>query len=165
MADTNVGVTVEVKIIAHIVGDDSSVTQKVIKEYRTTLAEGTGANQSGTQWWSPARSLASTSEDLNVDGELDFQGVATGLNNLKVLMVHNTSSTASNNLAVGGASGNQLVNWVADGSDIVNVGPEGLLLLVSPVDGYAVTASTGDLLKVNSPSATVAYDILMVGDH
>lgn len=52
---------------------------------------------------------------------------------------------------------------MANATDIVHVGPGGILILTSPVDGYAVTAATGDILKIDSGAATINYTIVIWG--
>ena len=128
-----------------------------------TLATGTGANQADVLWHD-TRTLTATSEDLDLAGSLtDAFGDTVTFVKVKGILIHNKSTTATEILAVGGAASNQLINWVANNSDIVNIGPDGVLLLWSPVDGYAVTASTGDLLKIDSGSDTITYDIVIIG--
>lgn len=128
-----------------------------------TLATGTSANQADLMWHD-TRTLTATSEDLDLAGSLtDAFGDTLTLVKVKMILIHNKSTTATETLAVGGAAANQFVNWIGNSSDIVNIGPDGLLLLWSPVDGYAVTAATGDLLKIDSGSDTITYDIVVIG--
>jgi len=128
-----------------------------------TLATGTAANQADKMWYD-SHSLAATSEDLDLAGSLtDVFGNTVTFVKVKAIIIHNKSTTATENLAVGGAAANQFINWVANASDIVNVGPDGILFLWSPIDGYAVTAGTGDLLKIDAGSDTIAYDIIIIG--
>lgn len=72
----------------------------------------------------------------------------------------------TNNVVVGGAASNGFINWVGDATDVINVRPGGVFMLVAPDStAYAVTASTGDILKVaNSSSGTsVTYTIVIIG--
>ena len=41
----------------------------------------------------------------------------------------------------------------------------GLLLLVSPIDGYAVTAATGDILQLDPGADTIDATLLLAGDN
>jgi len=45
----------------------------------------------------------------------------------------------------------------------VNVGPDGYLLVWSPIDGYAVTATSADILQIDPGANTIAYDIVIIG--
>lgn len=128
-----------------------------------TLATGTGSNQADKMWYD-TRTLAATSEDLDLAGSLvDVFGNTVTFAKIKAIIIHNKSTTATENLAVGGAAANQFINWLANASDIVNVGPDGILFLWSPIDGYAVTAGSGDLLKIDAGSDTITYDIIIIG--
>jgi hypothetical protein len=131
-----------------------------------TFTDGAGANQVD-QVWSDTRTLsASATEDLDLAGVLTNSfGVTVSFARVKVLWVAPASGN-TNNVQVGGAAAAQFVNWVANSSDIVNVRPNGGFLLVAPdATGYAVTATTADLLKfANSAAGTgVTYDIVIIG--
>ena len=115
--------------------------------------------------WHDTRSLAATSESLDLSGSLtNAWGTSILFTCIKGILIHNKSIVAGENLAVGGGS-NPFINWVANASDIVNIGPDGILLLWNPsAAGYAVTAGTGDILKIDSGAATLSYDIVLIGE-
>jgi hypothetical protein len=127
------------------------------------LTSGTGSDQSDLLFWD-TRTLTATSENLDLAGSLSdvFDNTLTFVK-IKAIVIQNTSTTATENLAVGGAASNQFINWVANSSDIVNIGPSGIFVLWSPIDGYAVTAATGDLLKIDAGSDTITYKIVLIG--
>lgn len=55
---------------------------------------------------------------------------------------------------------------MANSSDIINIRPGGALILLAPdATGYAVTAGTGDLLRIanSAGSTSVTYDIILIG--
>jgi hypothetical protein len=79
---------------------------------------------------------------------------------------HPRGETNTNNVLVGGAASNAWVGWVGDVTDVVKVKPGGTFVWIAPdVNGGAVTAATGDLLKVaNSSSGTsITYDVIIIG--
>ena len=132
-----------------------------VMELAKGLAAGTGDNQVNLAW-SDRRSLAATSEDLDLSGGLTGAfGDTLTFSKVKVIVIRNNDDT--DNLTVGGAAANQFASWVADASDKVVIAPEGYLVLVAPLDGYAVTAGTADLLKVDAGAATISYDIAVIG--
>ena len=58
------------------------------------------------------------------------------------------------------------INWVGDPTDKISVRPGGAFILIAPdATGYAVTAATGDLLKIANSAGTtsVTYDIIIIG--
>ena len=70
-------------------------------------------------------------------------------------------------MLVGGAATNAFINWVGNATDIITVQPNGIFFLMNPTaGGYAVTAATGDILKIaNSGAGTsVTYDIIIIGE-
>ncbi|MFA6690743.1 MAG: hypothetical protein WCR98_02050 [Saccharofermentanales bacterium] len=72
--------------------------------------------------------------------------------------------STSQTITVGGAAANQFINWVADSINKINIQPEGFFCLAAPNAGYAVTASTGDLLKIaNSAGASCSFRIALIG--
>ena len=127
------------------------------------LTSGTTTDKADLLWWD-TRTLAATSEDLDLAAGLtDTFGNVLTFVEIVGLAIKNTSTTTAEILAVGGAAGNQFINWVANSSDIVNIDPDGILFLWSPLDGYTVTAGTGDLLKIDAGAATITYEIVIIG--
>jgi hypothetical protein len=93
------------------------------------------------------------------------RGATLTFTKIKAILVKAAEGN-TNNVVVGGAASNGWVGPFGDVSDTVAVKPGGTLLLVAPnAAGYAVTAGTGDILKVaNSGAGTgVTYDIVIVG--
>ena len=131
-----------------------------------TIADGTGANQANAVWSDTRTLSASASEEHDLAGGLtDIYGTTRTFTIIKAIFV-SAAAANTNNVLVGGSASNAFVNWVESATDIVTVHPGGMMMVVAPdATGFAVTASTGDLLKVaNSSSGTgVTYDIIIVG--
>lgn len=131
-----------------------------------TLASGTGADQADQLWTDTRTIAASGTDDLDLAGSLtNALGATATFARVRGLYVAAAAGN-TNNVLVGGAASNQFINWVADATDKVVVRPGGFLLLANrDATGYAVTASTGDLLRIaNSGSGTgVTYDIAILG--
>lgn len=130
------------------------------------LSDGTGAG-SADLLFSDRRTLAaSTSESLDLAGSLtDAFGATITFARVKAIYIAAASGN-TNNVLVGGAASNGFATWVGDATDVVVVRPGGALLLAAPdATAYAVTAATGDLLKIaNSGSGTsVTYDVVIIG--
>lgn len=130
------------------------------------LGTGTGANQADRVWSDQRTLAASANEDLDLSGVLtDAFGNTVTLARVKGLVVVAASANA-NNVIVGGAALNAWSTWAGDPTDTVVVRPGGLMALYAPdATAYAVTAATGDLLRVaNSGAGTsVTYDIIVIG--
>lgn len=131
-----------------------------------TWTSGAGADQA-QQMFTDSRTLtASTTETLDLAGSLT-NGFGQTITFTEICAIYIEALSANtNNVLVGGAGSAQFINWVGASSDIVTVRPGGILLLVArDADGYAVTAATGDILKMwNSSSGTsVTYKIVIIG--
>lgn len=129
------------------------------------ITDGTGEYQAQLLWNDTRQLAASASESLDLAGGLtDAFGLTLTFTAVKALIVEAAAGNV-NDVVVGGAASNGFATPFGDATDAVKVKPGGKLVLIAPETGYAVTASTGDLLKVaNSSSGTaVDYTITVVG--
>ena len=130
------------------------------------LTSGTGANQASKVFDDTRTLAASTTEDLDLAGSLvDAFGATLTFTKIKGLVVAAHADNV-NNVVVGGAASNGFINWVADATDKVVVRPGGVFALFAPdATAYAVTAATGDLLRIGNSGAgtSVVYDLVVVG--
>lgn len=161
MAETVNGITIRVQIVGSVTGDNG-VRQPIDISYEKSFTDGTGTNQIGNVFWKDNRALNATSETIDLDGTTDFQGASTSaFNNVKWMFFQNNSTTTTEVLTIGGGDFSPMF---ADPTDKIKVGPAGIMLLVSPVDGYAITASTGDgLLLATNYNGT--YDMALGVDN
>lgn len=129
-------------------------------------SSGNGSGQADAVWADTRTIAASSSEALDLAGVLtDVFGNLLTFARIK-LMYFAASGNNANNVLIGGAAANAFVNWVADATDVVTLRPGGAFFLAAPgATGYAVTAGTGDQLKVaNSGAGTgVTYDVVLIG--
>jgi hypothetical protein len=130
------------------------------------LADGTGAAQADLLWHDQRTLAASGSESLDLAGGslTDALGTALTFARVKGLIVAAAAGNTTEVL-VGGAATNAWASWVDAADNEVVVRPGGVVALLAPGTGYAVTADTGDLLQIaNSSSGTsVTYDIVIIG--
>jgi hypothetical protein len=142
----------------------ASSPASLVKSFGWT--DGAAINQANRVWTDRRTLAASGTENLDLAAVLlDAFGTAITFARVRALIVA-AASTNTNNVLVGGAASNGFVNWVSDATDVVVVRPGGLLALVAPdATAYAVTAATGDILKVTNSAGTtgVTYDIAIVG--
>ena len=123
---------------------------------------GTGNNQLDKVFADMRTLTGGASESLDLAASLvdSFGGTIT-FAKLKVLLIRNLSATQI--LTIGNGS-NPLINWVGAGTHTVIIPPMGMLLLVAPLAGYAVTPDTGDILKIaNSATNPCDYQIVLAG--
>ncbi len=133
-----------------------------------TLADGTGVGAANVMFAGQRTLAASTTEDLDLNGTAlqDVLGVNVGLLRVKALYVAAAAGN-TNNVVVGAAATNPWATLLnATGTVTLRPGAK-LLVTAGAADAttWAVTAGTGDLLKIaNSGAGTsVTYDIIVIG--
>lgn len=147
--------------------DLSTVQQAYTYSKAFPLVNGTAANQANQLFMDQRTITASSSENLDLYGGLtNAFGTTINFASIKGIIIYAASSN-TNNVIVGGDATSGFANWISDTSDEIVVKPGGLFALVDPgADGYAVTDSTADILKItNSSSGTsVTYDVILIGE-
>lgn len=130
------------------------------------FTDGTGANQAQKLFTDQRTLSASANESLDLSGVLaDVFGAAITFTKIKAILVKAADGN-TNDVVLGGAASNAWVGPFGASTHTVAVKPGGTVMFVAPdANGYAVTAGTGDLLKVaNSAGGSgVTYDIVIVG--
>ncbi len=131
-------------------------------EYTGKFRNGTGANKVGVVF--SGRFSISAAEDHDLRGGL--LSVASGSNVpfpiVCGVFLKNLSTTTGQYVTIGGGS-NPFISWLGATGDGIRVGPGGFFSLWSPVDGYATTADTADILRVTPVTGTIAYELCVVG--
>ncbi len=160
-------VTVELTGLLTTALDFSSPASPVDIRQQFDLAPGTGAGQADKIWTDQRTLAASATEDLDLAGVLvDAFGAAITFARIKAILIRAAAGNA-NNVVVGAAASAQWSTLLgATGTVILRPGAVALVAAgAADATGYAVTATTADLLKVaNSGAGTgVTYDIAVVG--
>lgn len=128
------------------------------------LADGTAIDQADMAWWDTDRNLNATTENIDLAGSLtDAFGATATFVKVKGILVHNKNTTAGETLKIGGAASNAFLLF-DNATDIYELGPDGVFVVWEPsAAALPVTASTGDILKMDAGSANITYDIVVVG--
>ena len=128
------------------------------------LANGVSAGQADMVWSDRRQIAASTTEDLDVDdgGLTDAFGTTFTIAKLKILVIVADGSNTNNLVVLGDANSVPILDTAAA---TIDVEPGGILVIASPAAGYAVTASTGDIVQVanGGGGSVVDYDVLIIG--
>lgn len=131
-----------------------------------TLASGTGAGKADKAYTARRTLAASATEDLDLDGVLtDAFGATITFAKIKGLFIA-AAAANTNGVVVGAASSNAWASLLNTTGTITLRPGTALALVAGAADtGYAVTASTGDVLKVanSAGGSPVTYDICIVG--
>ena len=126
------------------------------------FATGTGSNQQDLVH-SDTISLAGATTGLDVAGGLtDAFGTAITMVEVTSITIVNNSTTTTEVVTIGAAT-NPLLNWIAASGDGVVIGPGGVFHISSPIDGFAVTAGTGDILTLDPGADTISVDYIICG--
>jgi hypothetical protein len=155
---------IRVTLESVVLGPDGT-RSVVVREYDKSFGDGTDANSIGYVWNDESRSLATTTETLDLDALVDFKGATmTDNNTVKVLWLEDLGSTSGQTLKMGGGDFASGTGPLVDSSDKLVCQAGGLVLMVAPINGYPITASTGDGLTIES-SAAMNYRLTLAGDN
>lgn len=131
------------------------------------LDTGTGAGKADLRFTDTRTLLASATEDLDLAGVLlDAFGAALTFVRIKGLFI-SASAANTNNVVVGAAASNAWATLL-NATGTITLRPGDTFAAMSgaaQTTAWAVTAGTGDLLKVANSAAgsSVSYDIVIVG--
>jgi hypothetical protein len=148
----------------------STVTDSSKLEYNRSLADGTDDDEVDKLWHDLRGLPPETFEDIDLTAlvqTLYGNAIAIDLAKVKVLMIVNQSTTAGDDLLVGGAgAGNNA--WTApfdgDADAKIVVPPDSTLLLVNKTTGWAVAGGSSDVLRIENETLNlVPYKILIAG--
>lgn len=133
----------------------------------TSFTDGEAANEAEVAFTDQRTLAASANEELDLSGTAiqDAFGTDVAFTSIKCMIIKAATGN-TNNVLVGGAAANAWSTWASDDTDEVIVVPGGTLCLIAPdAAGYAVTAGTGDLLRIENSSGgtSVTYDITLIG--
>lgn len=179
MADS-LSATIKASIIATFSNDltNSTGTSSVTLDFpfSLTTSDGTTTNKADKAWPSKARSLSgATSETIDI---YDFGAIDIGtgggegplgntitLTEIVAIIIQN-NSTSTGNLTIGGDGTTAAWNSIFNASDTAELGPfppGGFFIISAGADpAFAVADTDNHLLKMAS-SATLTYDLLIIG--
>lgn len=135
--------------------------------YSDSLADGTAADQANRIYLYESTLAATTALNLDLAGTLtDVFGSVITMARIKVIYVELTGDTAGGPILVGGHATLGVDNWLESATDhdtdqpSVRVRRPGVFLLsTTDATGYAVTATTEDMLRIYNEHATIAATI------
>lgn len=147
--------------------DLTTITDPLQFRRAVSLTDGTAAGQANKVFHDRRTLAASATEDLDLSGVLlDAYGAAITFARIKGIIISAAAANV-NNVVVGAAASNQWVTLLNSTGTLTLRPGASFAALTGAADGtgWAVTAGTGDLLKVaNSGAGTsVEYDVIVVG--
>jgi len=164
--------TISLEVLARIRGtvsaapDAGTATCPISESVTHTLANGTAADQANAVYVDAFSISASSSTSIDLAGSLtDPLNNAVVFTAIKSILLE-ADSTNTNNIILGNGT-NPFVGPFGAGTHTVAVEPGGVMLLATrSAAGWAVTAGTGDILKLANSGAgsAVTGRIVIVGE-
>lgn len=130
------------------------------------LANGTGASQANALYFDQRTVLTTANDDLDLSGVLATQGIPLVFTSIKYVLIAISAPDGTQKLNVGpkGVTNAWAGPWVGGVGATVYEEVWDWRDWSNPYSGWTVTAGTGDILRINNPSAvTVTYIPLIVG--
>lgn len=147
--------------------DLSTVADGSKLEYSAAIADGVAADQCDKIWHDTRSLAAGASDDLDLNAltqTLFGSTVTINLAKVKFVLVVNTSTTAGDDLTVGGAAGQEWSAWAGGAGHKARVPADSCLLLSNKKNGWTVVNGASDTLRIsNVGAAAVSYKIVLVG--
>lgn len=146
---------------------DLGVAQKRHVTYpdarRHVWENGVGSNQAD-RVWSDRITLAAAAQTLDLAGALTSKLDGTTVTFVEVVAIYifNRATASGYTLTVGNATA-PVTTIVGASAHTIKVGAGGELLLTSPIDGFGVTATTADGLKLDPGANTFDVDVIIIG--
>jgi len=161
---TNIDVNVRALLTgANDIGD---VAANLARNFSANWGSGTAMGQADLIWGDTNTLAASANTDIDLAGVLTnpLGGTLTFARIRLILVIASAGNT--NNVVLGNAASNQFVGPFGAATHTAAVRPGGMFMAAAPdTTGWAVTAGTGDLLRVANSAAgsTVDYSIMVIG--
>lgn len=159
----NVQVKVGAKLTgAATVGENAhSITLDLVKAF----ADGAGLNQAEQVYAKSAQLAASGVDSLDLSGALtNGVGASVAFTKIKVIII--TAATTNQSTITVGGNAAAFASFLGGATQTLVVRPGGVFVLVAPdAAGYAVTASTADVLDITNDDGSNAadYSITLIG--
>lgn len=163
--DVNAKIQVRLSATGTGTGDLGAPTVSTSVDRNLTLTPGTDAVTKADILWKDTRTLAaSATEDLDLTGALtDAFGATVAAAEIVAIYIE-AAPANTNNVVIGAAASNAFVGPFGAATHTLALAP-GMFIPFVNQNGWAVTAGTGDLLKIaNSGAGTsVTYSIIVIG--
>ena len=148
--------------------DLSTVADSAILEYSESLADGTAVDTADKVWHDTRSITTGANDDLDMTAlthSIFGSTVTITFAKVKAILIVNTSETTGDELRIDTSVANAILTpFASSATTKIEIGADSALLLSSKKDGWAVTAGTGDILRIHNPNAgTVSYKIVIIG--
>ncbi len=130
----------------------------------TNYTNGTGDGQQTKIYHDQLTVNDAADLDLDLSGSLtDKLGNTVQFTKVKSILVKNLNTATGENLIMGGSAANAFQTHLGGTNPSISIGPKGAIGIDSPLDGYAVTAGTGDILRFTGSGGNITFDVVIEG--
>ncbi|MBS0187289.1 MAG: hypothetical protein JSS51_04425 [Planctomycetes bacterium] len=134
-------------------------------DWTTNYQDGTGSGKAQKLIVKQGSISSGANLDLDLAGVLtDVFGNTITLAKIKAIAIRNKATGTGVNLLVGGSATNPVSTILGGTSPSLKIGPTGFWLHNSPVDGFAITGGTGDILRLTASGGAVDYELVIFGE-
>lgn len=159
-------INIRAQFLEAISQDLGAKNQNVDKSKVIHLVDGTGLGQASKIWADSGSQVQSVNTDLDLNGSALTGAFGTvSFTKIKGILVFAGDSNPGN-LVIGNVT-NGIVAPFGAATHSMAVAPGGVFMNVNPqAAGFALTASSADLLRIASAATTgtYTYDIVIIGD-
>ncbi|MEA3042974.1 MAG: hypothetical protein QOH47_812 [Sphingomonadales bacterium] len=168
---TTLAATLKLSLACSLIGSSDMTPlprHDFIETFEMLFSDGAGADQAQNVFCDERTLAASATENLDLAASLtNALGSTITFTAIKaILIVANAGNT--NNVVIGGAATNTFTGPFGDATDKINLGPGDVFLVTRRgATGLAVTADTGDILKIANSGGTtgVTYRVVIIGEN
>ncbi len=157
-------ITVDVKVDQAVDGDLNTVKNSAALSKVLQLLNGTGTGQASKTFTDRRTIAGSATDSLDLTAVLlDAFGAAISFAAIKTIII--SAATANgDNIEIGGNAA-AFATFMGSATETIVVKPGGILVLTTGEGaGYAVTATTADILDItNADADPVQYEIVLIG--
>jgi hypothetical protein len=147
--------------------DLSNVQDTSTLEYSEGIVNGTAVDQADKLWHDKRTITAGANDDLDLTALVNTifgSTVTTSFAKVKGILIINTSTTTGDVLRIDTSVTHGFTKITGSATGKIEVGPDSAQLLANKKDGWAVTDSSNDVLRINNPGANpIDYEIVIFG--
>lgn len=148
--------------------DLSTVRDAASLEFNKSLADGTAVDTADKVWHDTRSITAGANDDLDMTAlthSIFGSTVTISFAKIKAILIVNNSTTSGDELRIDTSVAAALLTpFASSATTKVEIGADSALLLSSKKDGWAVTNTTADIIRIHNPNAgTVSYSIVIIG--
>ncbi len=146
------------------VADQRTLTDPIQMLLNATLADGTGAGKANKVFYDERTLTTGATEDLDLAAALT-DGFGATITMTKVRLIAIKAAAANTTALTVGNGTNPFIFLGAAAHTVILDANDAFILYKPGTNGIAVTAGTGDILKVaNGSGASATYQVLIVGE-